>query len=96
MAFEKKITFVQAAAEFIQTKQKTKYRFPLETLVVKGKCADVNTTPKCNRKNPTDTNVLKFKKAQNESANIYLKTRQTTYKIRLIRLETQLKINNLG
>ena len=33
---------------------------------------------KCNRKNPTNTNVLKLKKAQNELANIYLKE-QTEY-----------------
>ena len=28
---------------------------------------------KCNRKNPTNKNTLKLKKAQNELANIYLK-----------------------
>ena len=33
---------------------------------------------KCNRKNPTNTNALKLKKAQNELANIYLKE-QTEY-----------------
>ena len=33
---------------------------------------------KCNRKDPTNTNALKLKKAQNELANIYLKE-QTEY-----------------
>ena len=49
-------------------------------LVVREKHADVKTASKCNRKNPTNTNAnaLKFKKAQNELANIYLKE-QTAY-----------------
>ena len=38
----------------------------------------MKTTSKCNRKNPTNTNALKLKKAQNELANIYLKE-QTEY-----------------
>ena len=33
---------------------------------------------KCNRKNSTNTNALKLKKAQNELANIYVKE-QTEY-----------------
>ena len=59
------------------------------------KRADMKTASKSNRKNPTNTNALKLKKAQNELANIYLKE-QTEYKIRSIRLETWLKIDNLG
>ena len=73
-----------------------KSRVPRETLAVREKCADVKTASKCNRKNPTNTNALKLKKAENELANIYLKNRQNTYKIRSIRLETRLKIDNLG
>ena len=42
------------------------------------KHADVKTTSKCSRKNSTNTNALKHKKAQNELANIYLKE-QTEY-----------------
>ena len=42
----------------------------------------------------TNTNALKLKKAQNELANIYLKEQREYIKIRLIRLETQLKIDN--
>ena len=38
----------------------------------------MKTASKCNRKNPTNTNALKLKKAQNELANIYLKE-QTEY-----------------
>ena len=37
-----------------------------------GKRADVKTASKCNWKNPTNINALKFK-AQNELANVYLK-----------------------
>ena len=42
------------------------------------KRADMKTASKGNRKNPTNTNALKLKKAQNELANIYLKE-QTEY-----------------
>ena len=42
-------------------------------LAVREKCAGVKTASKCYRKNPTNTNVLKLKKAQNELASIYLK-----------------------
>ena len=63
----------EAAAECIRSKQKSKPRVPWETLAVRGKCADVKTASKCNRKNPTNTNVLKLKKAKNQLANIYLK-----------------------
>ena len=48
------------------------------TLVVREKSADVKTASKCNRKNLTNTNALKLKKAQNELASIYLKE-QTEY-----------------
>ena len=64
---------IEAAAECIPTKQRAKPRVPWETLAVRKKRADVKTASKCNRKNPTNTNVLKLKKAQNEFANIYLK-----------------------
>ena len=66
-------THLEAAVEFIPTKQRTKYWVPWKTLAVREKCADVKTASKCNRKNPTNTNALKLKKAQNEFANIYLK-----------------------
>ena len=33
----------------------------------------MKTASKCNRKNPTNTNTLKLKKAQNELANLFLK-----------------------
>ena len=69
---------LEAAAEFIPTKQRTKSRVPWETLAAREKRADVKTASKCNRKNPTNTNALKLKKAKNELANIYLKE-QTEY-----------------
>ena len=65
--------YLEAATECIPTKQRTKSRVPWERLVVREKCADVKTASKCNRKNLTNTNALKLKKAQNESANIYIK-----------------------
>ena len=71
-------THLEAAAKYIPTKHRTKSRVPWETLVVREKRADVKTGSKCNRKNPTNTNVLKLKKAQNDLANIYLKE-QTEY-----------------
>ena len=69
---------LEVAVEFIPTKQRTKYRVPWETLVVRAKREDMKTASKCNRKNPTNTNALKLKKVQNELANIYLKE-QTEY-----------------
>ena len=69
---------LEAAVEYIPTDQKTKSRVPWETLAVREKCADVKTASKCNKKNPTNTNALKLKKAQNELVNIYLKE-QTEY-----------------
>ena len=53
-------------------------RIPWETLAVREKRADVKTASKCYRKNPTNTNALKLKKAQNELASIHLKE-QTEY-----------------
>ena len=41
--------------------------------MVRKKRPDMKTASKCNRNNPTNTNALKLKKAQNELANIYLK-----------------------
>ena len=63
----------EAAAKCIPTKHRTKSRVPWETLAVREKRADVKTASKCNRKNSTNTNALKLKKAQNELASIYLK-----------------------
>ena len=65
-------THLEAAAEFIPFKQRRKYRVPWETLAVREKRTDVIAASKCNRKNPTNTNALKLKKAQNELDNIYL------------------------
>ena len=68
----------EAAAKYIPTKHRTKYRVPWETLAVREKRAVVKTASKCNRKNPTSANALKLKKAQNELASIYQKE-QTEY-----------------
>ena len=75
-------TFVNAhlvaAANCIPTKHRTKYRVPWETLAAREKRSDVKTAFKFYRKNPTNINALKLKKAQNELASIYLKE-QTEY-----------------
>ena len=54
-------------------KIKTKYRVPWETLVVREKRALVKTASKNYRKNPTNTNARKLKKAQYQLAGIYIK-----------------------
>ena len=52
--------------------------FTQKKLAVRKKRAEVKTASICNRKNPTNTNALELKKAQNELANIYIKE-QTEY-----------------
>ena len=86
---------LEVAVKCIPTKPRTKYRVPCKTLAVREKCAHVKTASKSYRKNPTNTNVLKLKKTQYQLAGIYLKEQTDTYKIRLIRLETQWKIGKL-
>ena len=68
----------EAATESIPTKQRAKPRVPWETLAVRKKHAHVKTTFLCNRRNPTNINVQKLMKAQNELTNVYLKE-QTEY-----------------
>ena len=53
---------LEAAANFIPTKIRTKYRVLWEMLAVKEKIADVKTASKCYWKNPTNTIALKLKK----------------------------------
>ena len=69
---------LKAAAKFIPTKPRIKYRVPWETLEVREKCAHVKTASKSYRKNPTNTNAQKLKTAQYQLASIYLKE-QTEY-----------------
>ena len=69
---------LEAAAECIPTKLRTKSRVPWEILAVRKKRVDVKTASGCNWKNPTNTNALRVKKTQNELANIHLKE-QTGY-----------------
>ena len=59
--------------KYLPTKHRTKSTVPWETFAVREKRADVKIAFKCNRKNPTNTNALKLKKAQNELVSIYLK-----------------------
>ena len=69
---------LEAAAKYIPTKLKTKYRVPWETLAVREKRALVKTASKNYRKNLTNTNALKLKTAQYQLAGIYIKE-QTEY-----------------
>ena len=69
---------LKVAAKCIPTKPRTKYRVPWEMLAVREKRAHVETASKSYRKNPTNTNALKLKKAQYQLAGIYLK-KQTEY-----------------
>ena len=69
---------LEAAAKRIPTKPRSKYKVPWETLEVREKCAHVKTASKSYRKDPTNTNARKLKKAQYQLAGIYLKG-QTEY-----------------
>ena len=73
-----KISYLEAAAKYIPTKIKTKYRVPWETLAVREKRALVKTASKNYRKKPTNTNAFKLKTAQYQLAGIYIKE-QTEY-----------------
>ena len=55
---------LEAAAEYILTKQRRKYGVPWETLAVIEECVDMKAASKCNRKKPTNTNALKLKKGR--------------------------------
>ena len=55
--------YLEAAAECIPTKQRAKPTVSWETLAVRKKQADVKTTSKCNRRNLTNINTLKLKRA---------------------------------
>ena len=67
---------LEVAAECIPTKQRANPRVPWETLQVRKKYADIKTTSLCNRRNPTNINPQKLKKAQNELTNVYLKDKK--------------------
>ena len=69
---------LEMAAKCNPAKPRTKYRVPWETLEVGEKRAHVKTASKSYRKNPTNTNARKLKKAQYQLAGIYLK-KQTEY-----------------
>ena len=55
---------LEMAAKCITTKPRAKYRVPWETVAVREKRAHVKTASKIYRKNPTNTNARKQKKAQ--------------------------------
>ena len=57
---------MEAAAECIPTKLRAKHWVLWETLAVKKKRDNVETASLCNKRNPTNTNTQKLKKAQSE------------------------------
>ena len=71
-------THLETAEKCIPTKPRTKHRVPWETLAVRGKHAHVKTASKSYKKNPTNTNAIKLKKAQDQLAGTHLKE-QTEY-----------------
>ena len=76
-------TLSMPTAEYKPTKQRAKPSVSWETLAVRKKRADVKTVSLCNKRNPTNINPQKLKKAQNELTSVYLKeereyTRQIT------------------
>ena len=64
---------LEAASKCIPTKPRTKCRAHWDTLAVREKRALMKTAFKSYRKNPTNTNARKLKKAQYQFAGIYLK-----------------------
>ena len=62
---------MEAAAECIPTKLRALINW--ETLIVKKKCDHMKAASLYNRRNPTDANTQKLKKAQSELNNAYLK-----------------------
>ena len=66
-------TYREAAAECIATKLRAKHRVPRVTLAVKKKRDDMKIASQCNRRNPTNVNAQKVKKAQSKLNNTYLK-----------------------
>ena len=75
----------ESAAEFIPTKPRAKHRVPWETLAVRSKQYKIRTVSLCNKRNPTNTNVQKLKKAQRELTNA---NKKNTFKVRSIKSET--------
>ena len=69
---------MEVAAECIQTKLRAKHRVSWETLTVKTRFDDMNTTSLCKERNPINANAQKLKKAQSELTNAYLEE-QTEY-----------------
>ena len=83
---------METAAECIPTKLRAQHGVPWETLAFRRKQDNVKTESLFNIRNQTNANAWKFKKAQSELINAYQK--EQTFKVRSIKLETQLKIDN--
>ena len=64
---------MEVAAEYRPMKLRTKPRVPWETLTVRKKRDNMKTTSFCNKRNPTNANAQKLKKAQRELINAYQK-----------------------
>ena len=64
--------YIEAIAERILTKLRTRQRVPCKTLAVKKKRDNVKAASLCKRRNPNNANAQKLKKAQSELKNAYL------------------------
>ena len=67
---------MEAAAEFIPIKPRTKCKVPWESLVVRKKRDNVKTPSLYDKRNLTNANAQKLKKAQKELANKYQKEQE--------------------
>jgi len=69
---------LEAAAECVPTKLRTKHTAPWETEKVRAKRSDIKKAAQRNKKNPTNTNLHNLRKAQIELTKTY-KKEQTEY-----------------
>ena len=79
---------METAAECIPTKPKAKNRVPWEILAIRKKRDNLKTVSLYNKRNQTNTNLQKLKKAQRELTSTYQKE-QKTFKVRSIIQETR-------
>ena len=83
------IAGMEAEAECIPTKLREKLRVPQESQVVRKKRNNLKIASLLYKRNPTNANAQKFKKAQRELIHTKKKNKNT-FKVRSIKLETRI------
>ena len=83
-----------SAAKYIRTKLKVKLRVSSESFAIRKKRDVVKTSHLCNKRNPTNANAQKLKKAQTELKHSR-KNKENIFKTKSIRLEPRLDIDDL-